>query len=91
MTSPSIIQTRPATGKSFWPDSTLGDGHQPAAGSRDEFQRLRAAYDTHGKAKVAHNDGLEHIAPALGAVHVAGTQRAALQIVPKRVPRSRGS
>ena len=55
MTSPSIIQTRPATGKSFWPDSTLGDGHQPAAGSRDEFQRLRAAYDTHGKAKVAHN------------------------------------
>ena len=44
MTSPSIIQTRPATGKSFWPDSTIGDGHQPAAGSRDEFQRLRAAY-----------------------------------------------
>jgi len=29
---------------------------------------------------VACNDGLEQIVPAIGAVHVAGTQRAALQV-----------
>jgi hypothetical protein len=29
---------------------------------------------------VACNDGLEQIVPAIGAVHVAGTQRAALRV-----------
>src|SRR6516225_2441683 len=42
--------------------------------------RIRTEVDAQDLALVAHNYRLEHIAPALGAVHVAGTQRAALQI-----------
>jgi hypothetical protein len=42
--------------------------------------RIRTGVDAQDLALVAHNDGLEYITPAIGAVHVAGTQRAALQI-----------
>jgi hypothetical protein len=42
--------------------------------------RVGAEIGARDLAPVACNDGLERIAPAIGPVHVAGTQRAALQV-----------
>ena len=42
--------------------------------------RVRPEIDARDLALIAHNDRLEHTIPAIGAVHVAGTQRAAFQI-----------
>src|SRR6266851_7873941 len=55
-------------------------GFQELVDLRHGESCVSAEIDTRELALVACNDGLEHAVPAVGAVHVAGTQSAAFQI-----------
>src|SRR6266446_3431207 len=55
-------------------------GFQELVDLRHGERCVSAEIDTRELALVACNDGLEHAVPAVGAVHVAGTQGAAFEI-----------